>query len=320
LLFFKPGFLSREYMNGRRVSYLNPIRMYIFTSAFFFLLFFSFFFKVDEAKLERANTGLQDVIKELGDSASIKVTPSGRLSINERYIGNVYDADTDYMRFRDSLKAAIDLRRLKQDTASFSKINKAKDADEEDKSGWAETEYKTRGAYDSVQATLAEKQRDGWFERAIIYRNIEIQEKYQGNMSLFFAKMLEKFLHLLPTLMFVSLPFFALVLQLLYVRRKEFYYVNHLIFSIHFYIFSFLMMIVFFLFSKLEEQYHSDLWSLFQFIVILIIFFYLYKAMRNFYKQRRAKTIFKFLILELLSFLVAVILFSIFALYTVMYA
>src|SRR5690349_22469253 len=42
-LLFKPGFLSKEYMIGRRASYLNPIRMYVFTSAIFFLLFFSFF-------------------------------------------------------------------------------------------------------------------------------------------------------------------------------------------------------------------------------------------------------------------------------------
>ena len=39
-LLFKPGFLSAEYMKGRRMSYLNPVRMYVFTSAIFFLIFF----------------------------------------------------------------------------------------------------------------------------------------------------------------------------------------------------------------------------------------------------------------------------------------
>jgi ribosomal protein L40E len=41
-LLIKPGFLSREYMSGRRVDYLNPVKMYLFTSAIFFLLFFPF--------------------------------------------------------------------------------------------------------------------------------------------------------------------------------------------------------------------------------------------------------------------------------------
>ncbi|HRO42917.1 MAG TPA: DUF3667 domain-containing protein [Flavipsychrobacter sp.] len=40
LLISKPGFLSEEYMKGRRADYLNPIRMYLFISfAFFFLQF-----------------------------------------------------------------------------------------------------------------------------------------------------------------------------------------------------------------------------------------------------------------------------------------
>ena len=40
-LLLRPGFLAYEYMRGRRNSYLNPIRMYIFTSAIFFLIYFS---------------------------------------------------------------------------------------------------------------------------------------------------------------------------------------------------------------------------------------------------------------------------------------
>ncbi|HEV7781205.1 MAG TPA: DUF3667 domain-containing protein, partial [Chitinophagaceae bacterium] len=40
-LILKPGLLSREYMIGRRASYLHPIKMYVFSSAIFFLLFFS---------------------------------------------------------------------------------------------------------------------------------------------------------------------------------------------------------------------------------------------------------------------------------------
>ena len=42
-LVFKPGFLSREYLAGRRVRYLHPIKMYVFTSAVFFILLLNFF-------------------------------------------------------------------------------------------------------------------------------------------------------------------------------------------------------------------------------------------------------------------------------------
>lgn len=37
-LLFNPGFLTREYLDGRRVRYIPPLRMYIFISIFFFLM------------------------------------------------------------------------------------------------------------------------------------------------------------------------------------------------------------------------------------------------------------------------------------------
>jgi len=36
-LFARPGFLTKDYLKGRRATYLHPIRFYLFTSAFFFL-------------------------------------------------------------------------------------------------------------------------------------------------------------------------------------------------------------------------------------------------------------------------------------------
>jgi hypothetical protein len=37
-LLVKPGFLTQEYMNGKRASYLNPVRLFIFLNFIFFLL------------------------------------------------------------------------------------------------------------------------------------------------------------------------------------------------------------------------------------------------------------------------------------------
>src|SRR5476651_968894 len=40
-LLFKPGKLTNEYMAGKRVRYLHPVKMYIFISLIFFILLFS---------------------------------------------------------------------------------------------------------------------------------------------------------------------------------------------------------------------------------------------------------------------------------------
>jgi len=42
-LITKPGFLPQEYLKGRRARYLHPIRMYVFSSAVFFISLFSMF-------------------------------------------------------------------------------------------------------------------------------------------------------------------------------------------------------------------------------------------------------------------------------------
>ncbi|HAO04930.1 MAG TPA: hypothetical protein DCQ15_09650, partial [Chitinophagaceae bacterium] len=41
ILFTQPGFLAEEYRIGRRNSYLNPVRLYVFSSFFFFLVIFA---------------------------------------------------------------------------------------------------------------------------------------------------------------------------------------------------------------------------------------------------------------------------------------
>jgi hypothetical protein len=124
------------------------------------------------------------------------------------------------------------------------------------------------------------------------------------------------FLHSLPQIFFILLPIFAFILKLLYIRRKEFYYVNHGIFSIHFYIFWFISMLILFGLGELNAKLG---WGLITFIQVLIgfgILFYLYKAMRNFYRQRRAKTVFKFMILCFSLFITIMLLFLIFIFYS----
>jgi hypothetical protein len=60
-LLFKPGFLTNEYMSGRRAQYLHPIKMYIFISIVYFLLLF----------------------KTNGDSNLVRVNDSGKSADKE---------------------------------------------------------------------------------------------------------------------------------------------------------------------------------------------------------------------------------------------
>jgi hypothetical protein len=86
----------------------------------------------------------------------------------------------------------------------------------------------------------------------------------------------------IPKILFVLLPFFALILKLIYMRNKILY-IEHFIFSLHAHTFAFLLLIPCIFFPKLIVIVP----------VIIGILVYLYFSIRNFYKQSYIKTFIK---------------------------
>ena len=178
--------------------------------------------------------------------------------------------------------------------------------------------YKTMAAYDSAQNALPENKRDNWINKIIRKKEIQIEEDYHGHRNAFWRDALNNFFHQFPKMLFISLPIFAFFLWLLYVRHKNLYYTDHAIFTIHLYIFTFIFLLVFFSMLKLNELAPSSIWGWLDFVLWLYWLFYMYKAMRNFYKQRRAKTIIKYMLLNMAAFISLIFLFSIFFFYSVL--
>jgi Protein of unknown function (DUF3667) len=290
-LILKPGFLSKEYMAGRRASYLHPVKMYVFTSAIFFLLFFTFF-------TPRGN---------------FTVNPDQLLSPKERagYIKKLQEKlekDTGNMVLQKALQFAKDSVNPVTEKDMYKAIE-----EEEGVIQFGPTNYKTMQEYDSLEALLPVSERDGWFMRRLTKKQIEINNKYRNNPEEAWKKLGNNILHQLPYMLFVSLPLFALILRLVYIRRrKQFYFADHGVFTIHLYVFSFLLLLVVFSIAELENAVHTGVLQWLVLLLFLVLFFYLYKAMRNFYKQGRAKTFFKLLLVSILSFVMMMVLFLFF--------
>ncbi|MDE3254221.1 MAG: hypothetical protein KGO92_15575, partial [Bacteroidota bacterium] len=129
---------------------------------------------------------------------------------------------------------------------------------------------------------------------------------------------LNKFKHLFPQMLFVSLPLFALLLKLVYIRRKSFFYVNHVVFTIHLYCATFIIILLGFLITELGKIWvgeSSDWGSMF---ITFGGMFYWYKSLRNFYQQGRAKTLLKYFLLFILTSLMMVVLFLFFFIFSAM--
>ncbi len=237
----KPGFLSAEYVRGRRASYLNPIRMYVFTSAIFFLILFSL---------------------KSGQIANVTVTP-------EKEHGTV-------------LKSNLE--------------------------GLHQGEFKTVKGYDSAQDRLPDSLKDGFWNRLMTRRFIVINEEYRKDSRGYNEHLVENFLHSFPKILFFSLPFFALILRLLYVRRKQYLYVEHGIFTIHLYCAVFILMLAAVLLGELSNGVRwgwvQTICNISIFAIVLYMFIYLYLAMRSFYRQGWGRTLIKYILLGSLALVV----------------
>jgi hypothetical protein len=276
---FKPGFLPREYMNGRRASHLNPVRMYIFTSAFFFLIFFSVF-KFNSADVIKIDNGVSNVKENLR-----KMTAAEYKS----FIAAIVDKDS-------SMKFAYDTAKYFSylDTAAQHEIR------------FTPSNYKTLQEYETA---IAKGKDHNWFEKMMVRRQFALNEKFKGDGKAIINALNERVLHALPQILFITLPLFALLLKLLYIRRKQFYYVNHAIFTLHLFIFVFIALLAIFGLNKLVENYNWQWLNYVSGILGIAIYFYNYKAMRNFYQQGRAKTVIKFILLHLMNFFIAAFVF-----------
>lgn len=251
----KPGFLPAEYLRGRRASYLNPIRMYVFTSAIFFLILFS---------LKSQYRG--------------KVTVTPGLPSATRNMINKNDKGGNEPVLKSNF------------------------------SGLHQGEFKTVEAYDSAQNSLSDSLRDGFWNKFMTRRFIVIEQEYRKDGRGYSEHLIENFLHSFPKILFFSLPFFALILRLLYVRRKQYLYVEHGIFTIHLYCATFILMLAVILLTELSIAVS---WGWLQtvcgisiFAIVFYMFIYLYIAMRSFYRQGWGRTLVKYILLGLMALVV----------------
>ncbi|MBX2931479.1 MAG: DUF3667 domain-containing protein [Chitinophagaceae bacterium] len=273
VLLLKPGFLSAEYIKGKRATYFHPIRMYVFTSFFFFLIYFSFY------------------------QGNHNNASSNKVSID----------NSEIAKKRDSLADSV----LKD-------IYTSSNYTDSTKSNSRKSKY-TLKEYDSLIKVGAID--DNWLEQKFIRKSIYLEDKYQNNKGQILTDFFQKFTHSFPQVLFITLPLIAFLLKLLYIRRREFYFVHHAIFTIHIYCASFIIILLSLWIGSLLHYIHLNngiIAGLIDFIIYALSFIYLYKSLRNFYQQKRIKTFLKYMILLFFSLFIYLFAFLLMFTFTVM--
>ena len=302
-LLFKPGVMSREFINGKRMKYVNPFRFYLSISILFFILLGLI------ANFDEINFDNDELIEKQLENGIGKVTVDGVPVANLAELDSIIKAKDNRNLSLDSL---LKRRKFKRDSVKSTKTYKDRYRTEQgyDTLSFFNAMYERGKLYaDFNQETGINNPRvgldslkhvDNSYHRWVYRKAIDAE-----TMSKEPGKIIEYFFTQLPFVIFFFIPIFALFVWLIYIRRK-YTYTDHMVFLFHtqtmFFVLYGLAMLVDLIIEAFKPEYDSGLAAG---IATLLFLFYLYKAMRNFYKQGRIKTIVKFLILNWVFFILA---------------
>ncbi|SFH49564.1 DUF3667 domain-containing protein [Pedobacter insulae] len=276
-LLFQPGQLTKAYVEGKRVSFIHPIRLYIFISIVFFLVVLS------EKRFKESNDykKTQDTAQTAKQSDSLTLEEKEVIS-TFKYVPNKNLRDSLIKNAKEEFKA----NRVKEDKGK-NNTNTNWNIKNNRKWGgnWA-SDYKSVMDYEKKQAALTKDKRDGFIKHYIVRRSIELNQYPDPG-----KKFLEDFLHNIPKMMFLLLPMFALILKLVYINKKKYYY-EHLIYSFHVHSAIFLSILITMLLQWMFKFVY-DISGWLSFICIIYMIWYIYRSLRTFYGSTRWVTVLK---------------------------
>ena len=282
-LALKPGFLTKEYMSGRRASYLHPIRMYVFISFLYFLAAFTFSHSSHNLESATGQRAALSAKRELADSLQHILQETGT-STPADSIKSVALAGTINRLQLDSLQ---------EEEIEFNVIGNI--------------DYKVLKEYHEQQAALPAEKRDRGI-KPWLYGHWFAKIEQHGESVL--EILIGKTQHAMPKLMFLLLPLFAWGLKLFY-DKKKYYYGDHAIFSLHFHSAAFLLFFVIAALNKVLPVFFANILSLLELFILII---YLTIALKNTYQQSFVVSLIKALVLSLIYGVFIVAGFSVIAL------
>lgn len=307
-LLFRPGWLTLEYMRGRRQHYFPPIRMYIIVS----LLFFFVTALLADNELKNAKFESDAAVTfDLDDTDDREAERQRAIRDIEKQLETAEGVERQALqialrslRNREAENATVpggaegtetEGTTTDQPQPSEATPDAAEPAGEDEVTG----EYEW--TFPSIQMEDGKATASGWGSREIDERMARGMEAIEKNPRAFIKTMISN----IPSMMLVFLPLIALILKVLYIFSRR-YYVEHLMFSLHFHSAVFLLLLLWMLFLEL-----SLAWTALEVLrpwltaaVWIYIPVYLYKSMRRVYGQGHLMTSLKFMLL-FLSYIMA---------------
>jgi hypothetical protein len=242
----KPWRLTNEFLAGKRVRYVNPLRLYLLASILFF---FAATYGIKSAHLQPIDLSPSTRAEIRGELQHENVPPEVREKI-EQALGGKPVSPEKRAALEEQLKNetlpkpardAIQQRLEYGDPAPLDARAKLehtlKDLPPDVRTKVEESLKKAQDKAVIFEADKEEKPNDmpKWLEK----RAREKFGEHGTNIQLFLVTLMSN----LPYMMLACIPLFACVLKLLYVRRRVFY-IDHLVYALHIHTFAYVSIVL----------------------------------------------------------------------------
>lgn len=297
-LILRPSSLTKEYLSGKRMSYLAPVRLYIFIS---FVTFFLLSVIPNSSEEEEDTNGKHKTEKEINNDVNKTFTK-------------------EQEKIRELEKKGIITKQYSDSLQKYIKESKEKNKDTTDSKGFTVfgKYYKSTAELDSIQKNCKPSERLNDFEYWINRKVQLVQDK--NTKEELKEKFLENFVHNLPKALFVYMPLFALVLWV-FQNKKRWYYFDHGIFTLHY--FSFLLLGL--LIIKIENyiigfithySFFNFIDVIFKTVAIVYMLYYFFPAHHRFYQEKRIVSVIKGIVMFFINMFFIALILAFFAFYT----
>jgi hypothetical protein len=311
--FIKPGFITNRYLEGKRVSYAHPLRMYLIISLFYFFIWSLV------AREEVKNSGNESLVQLEDETDIVDIIQFDSLQIEE----------TRALLSEESL-IKIDSQLATSDTVTFSQALKSTITPEEVRAlnlKFSEevldtltqmTRNETRDRFSNTdQDSVAEE--ESFFQRLIdsdlkdiadnrLLTDQQVLDSLKlGEITPFQTHITRQLIRIsraekeavvgsivknLPVMMLFLIPIFALILKLLYIRRNSLY-IHHIIHGLHLHSFAYLLYGLTLILTYFIIE--SDSWSNgLNIVSFVLVTTYCYFSFLRVYRQGWFKTFVKF--------------------------
>lgn len=297
-LLFKPGTITRYYVEGKRFHYANPFRFFLSASIIYFILlgfadFISddttndFQFNADPIEVEKGLAIADSIQKDVQKNSTKKIDFSNveeginkaiLASRKQDSIENLKPLGRHYEPEDSILKRKIWVEKIIRKGVVFYSFYKKTDIKDPNK------------ALDSMKYT--ESKTNIW-----LYQRNDTYKRIEDDPVRFFKYLTSK----TPFFLFFLAPFLGLFFWLIY-SKKKYSYMEHLVFIFHIFSFVFICLLLAYIPDAIIGV------DIFAGLLMGIIGpFYFYKALRNFYGQNRVITLIKFVFLNTVYFVLAIL-------------